>query len=150
MVGAIQVLRMAGYWRLELKGEKNAPKVFNRGRTRTAQSYKDLPGSVVEDGLWSGRVLTPPEGCAKATGEADSGSRLLSCPWSFPPAPSLDPAIELCSVTFCWSDRPKRERWQHLMTKCWDQSRKRAKGHGSFNLGWQIQLNQKWQEVWWG
>lgn len=51
MVGAIQVLRMAGYWRLELKGEKNAPKVFNRERTWTAQSYKDLPGNVVEDGL---------------------------------------------------------------------------------------------------
>ena len=101
MVGAIQVLRMAGYWRLELKGEKKAPKVFNRGRTWTAQSYKDLPSSAVEDGLRSGHVLTPPEGCAKATGETDSGSRLLSCPWSFPPAPSLDPGTELCSITFC-------------------------------------------------
>ena len=32
MVGAIQVLRIAGSWRLELKGEKKAPKVFEQGK----------------------------------------------------------------------------------------------------------------------
>ena len=43
MVGAIQVLRMAGYWRLELKGEK-APKVFEQG--------KDTDSTVLQGTAW--------------------------------------------------------------------------------------------------
>lgn len=99
MVGAIQVLRIAGSRRLELKGEKKAPKVFEQGKDMDKTALQGTAQQCC--GGWITRrpcqhMLTPPEGCGKATGVTHSGSGLLSWLWSSPPAPSLDPGTELC------------------------------------------------------
>lgn len=51
MVGAIQILKMAGTGDWSSRERRKHQRFLNRGRTRSTQSYRESPGSAVEDGL---------------------------------------------------------------------------------------------------